>query len=350
MRLILVLPCIVIAISVVSNAFPTDDNTDDTLADDVGLRYGPQNGQRPFQQQPQRRPDATRAPALDPGCRIVYETKFEVEEVESVRQECRQWTENKCTTKTRPKCTPWTDNVCETKYRQKCRNWTDKECKDSWRNDCNERFKEECKEYNKDIQVPYEEDECNTRKERRCDKHWEEKAKGHKEWVDNPNSCKYYDVTDCNPVTKYRTESEKYTKCDDVPYQHCDRVKDTNCYDVPKQECNNEPWQDCHDVQRERCHQESWQDCQDYPREKCNDVHEKVPTQVAKQVPVRVCDGHGGGGLFDIREGLEEPEKDVEQFDQTREHVDSGLLQTKLPVGQKKAETDDKVSFTFADK
>merc|ERR1712077_111556 len=85
----------------------------------------------------------------------------------------------------------------------------------------------------------YEGDECTSRKERRCEKHWEEPIKGKKVWVDNPATCKYFDATDCRPVTKYRTEQERYTTCDQVPYEHCDRVKDTNCYQVPKQECKN---------------------------------------------------------------------------------------------------------------
>ena len=226
---------------------------------------------------------------LSPGCRIEYKTYYEVLEEESTRQECNTEYENRCTTKTKEKCTPWTDNVCTTKYRQKCRNWSEKKCTDSWRDECSQQTKEECNDNTRPVQVPYEEDECVTTQEKRCEKHWEEPIKGKKVWVDNPATCKYYDATECNPVTKYRTEQEKYTKCEKVPYQHCDKVKDTNCIDVPRQKCEDEPWQDCRDVQKQRCQPESWEDCQDYPKQVCKNIHAKIPRQVTKQVPIRVC-------------------------------------------------------------
>ena len=151
-----------------------------------------------------------------------------------------------------------------------------------------------------------------------------------------------------------------------MPYQHCDRVKDTTCRDVPRQECNDEPYQDCRDVQRERCVPESWQDCQDYPRQECKDIHQKVPKQVAVQVPIRVCgqsnqyDAGGqfdGTSLFDIRSD-NDPENDAEEFDYNKqqENIDPGLVQqtniieTKLPTGTKKAEEDDEIAFVFGDK
>merc|ERR1712064_266899 len=77
--------------------------------------------------------------------------------------------------------------------------------------------------------------------EKRCEKHWEETTPGKKVWVENPATCKWYDASQCAPVTKYRTEQEKYTQCSKVPYQHCDRVKDTNCRDVPQQKCDDVP-------------------------------------------------------------------------------------------------------------
>merc|ERR1712226_1833563 len=93
----------------------------------------------------------------------------------------------------------------------------------------------------------------------------------------------------CAPVTKYRTEQEKYTQCSEVPYQHCDRVKDTNCRNVPQQKCNDVPYQDCQNIQRERCVPESYQECDDVPEQKCRDEHKKTPRQVAKQIPIRVA-------------------------------------------------------------
>jgi len=292
MELFALLPLLIISIAGVSYTLPQND-----IAEEIAAKLVSEINKS----QDHRINDALPALGIGKGCRIKYETKFEIEEIESVRQECRQWTENKCTTKQRPKCTHVHDNVCETKYRQKCRHYSEKKCNDSWRNECVTREKDECDEYNRQIEVPYEEDECLTRKERRCEKHWEEPIVGTKVWVDDPATCKFYDTTDCKPVTKYRTETEKYTKCQKVPYQHCDRVKDTHCFDVPKQECHDEPWQDCHEVIRDVCVQESYQDCQDYPRRECKDVHEKIPKQVTVQVPIRVCDGGIDDGLLDTQ-------------------------------------------------
>jgi hypothetical protein len=164
-----------------------------------------------------------------------------------------------------------------------------------------------------------------------------------------------------------------------VPYQHCDRVKDTNCVDIPRQECIDVPYEDCHDVQRERCVQESFQDCQDYPRQECKFVHQKVPRQTAKQVPIRVCDNGGreqfsgngqqysgngqfdGTSLFDIRreDNIDYDAEEID-LDQTRENIDPGFLQP--PIAQTKLEgtnfpkepdnfqEDDELEFVFGDK
>ena len=80
-------PLFVLGIAVVGHTLPQKD-----IAEDIAARYIPQNGN---QNEQHRLPDAPRAPAPPPGpgCRIEYETKFDIEEVESTRQECRQFTE-----------------------------------------------------------------------------------------------------------------------------------------------------------------------------------------------------------------------------------------------------------------
>merc|ERR1711881_478818 len=136
-------------------------------------------------------------------------------------------------------------------------------------------------------------------------------------------------------------------------YEHCDRVKDTNCFQVPKQDCN--------DVPKEKCVQESWQDCQDYPRQECKDIHSKVPRQVAKQIPIRVCGDRrelynaepsfDGSGVFDVRSDGDEhdPEDDVETiaFGQQTEDTISIIKKGNANVANKE---DDVVGFVFSDK
>ena len=269
------------------------------------------------------------APNPGPGCTIEWTTYKEIFEEESTRRECNTIYENRCTTRTREKCTPWTDNVCTTSYREKCRNWTEKKCTDSWRDECSQKTKQECNDSTRPIQVPYEEDECVTTQEKRCEKHWEEPVKGKKVWVDNPATCKYYDTTDCNVVTKYRTEQESYTKCEDVPYQHCDRVKDTTCLDVPQEKCEDEPYEDCQDVQKQRCEPESWEDCQDYPKQVCKDIHAKVPRQSTKTIPIRVC-------------GNQKEVYDVEPNYKKSSDLDSNLDDDDLSENEKKYKNEEK--------
>jgi hypothetical protein len=272
-----ILRVLVIAMSVVCHTLPQND-----IAKNIAAKHGLQ----------EEKSEDHRITGPQYGCKIRYETKFEIQEIESVRQECNHYTETKCTTHTRPKCEHHHEKKCDTKYKEECRHYKEQECTDTWRSQCVTRSKEVCDFVVKEIQVPYVEDECITRQERRCEKHWEESIEGgivKKVWVDNLPTCKLYDATDCKPVTKHRQELTKERKCNQVPYQHCDRVKDTQCHLVPRKECKDIPYQDCRDVVIEVCNPESYQDCQDYPRRKCRDVHEKKPQQVTVQVPIRDC-------------------------------------------------------------
>jgi hypothetical protein len=337
------IPIFIVGLAVVCHTlpFPQED-----VENDVEPRYGVQSSN--INNQNHRLPDRPRAPAPNPGpgCRIEYETIYEIVEDETTSQKCQTEFKRRCETKLRQKCTPYTDTKCSTKYRQQCRNWTEKKCTDTWRNECSQQTKEECNENTRPIKVPYVEDECFTKKEKRCEKHWEERSPGKKVWVENTATCKYYDASECAPVTKYRTEQEKYTQCSKVPYQHCDRVKDTNCRNVPQQKCNDVPYQDCQNIQRERCVPESYQECDDVPEQKCRDEHKKTPRQVAKQIPIRVCGNHrtayneaeenfGNSNVFDIRttDG-HDPEDDAEviAFGQQKEKIDPGFLQQKEDV------------------
>jgi hypothetical protein len=86
MELFSLLPLLIISIAGVSYTLPQND-----IAEEIAAKLVPES----IKSQDHRLPDSLPAPALGTGkgCRIKYETKFEIEEVESVRQECRQWTE-----------------------------------------------------------------------------------------------------------------------------------------------------------------------------------------------------------------------------------------------------------------
>ena len=178
--------------------------------------------------------------------------------------------------------------------------------------------------------MPYEEDECTTRQERRCEKHWEETSEGRKVWVDNPATCKLFDTTDCHPVTKYRTGYLVDDVCHDVPVETCKQVKDTQCHDVPQTKCTKDPYQNCKDITVETCEQELWEDCQDYPRKQCKDIHEKIPKQVTIQVPVHDCHSRNtekirGNGVSDnvISNGLDNIVFEDSKIDS---HINNGII------------------------
>merc|ERR1712158_174772 len=152
--------------------------------------------------------------------------------------------------------------------------------------------------------------------------------------------------------------------------QECKDTWRNECTTKYREECNDVPYQDCYDVPKEKCVQESWQDCQDYPRQECKDVHSKVPRQVAKQIPIRVCGDRrelynaepsfDGSGVFDVRSDGDEhdPEDDVETiaFGQQKEKIDPGLFsqQTEDTISIIKKgnanNEDDVVGFVFSDK
>ena len=359
-----ILPILVVGLAVFCHTHPFRQ---EDAENDIQPRYGVQSN---VDIQNHRQPNRPLAPAPKPGpgCRIEYETIYETIEDVTFDTKCRTGYENRCQTRT--KCTTYIEPQFITKYRQQCRDWTEKKCTDSWRNDCSARSKEECKDNYRPVKIPYVEDECFTKKEKRCEKHWEEPTPGKKVWVENPATCKWYDASQCSPITKYRTEQEKYTQCSKVPYQDCKRVKDTNCIDVPKTECKDVPYQICIGIRRERC--EPVQECKDYPTQKCRDEHKKTPRQVAKQIPVRICGNRRtpytkhdqgnfrGSKVFDARTTDEnDPENDAEviAFGQQKEKVDPGLFQQKEDVesivkekskekeGDKKEADNDAISF-----
>jgi len=297
-------------------ALPTDINFSEKQPDAAGIKIA--------------RNEDHRIADNGEGCPIRYETRFEIQEIENVRIDCREWTETRCTTKTRPNCHHRHEIKCDTEYKEKCRNYVEQQCIDNWRTVCETTSNIVCKIQQKEIEVPYEEDECTTRQERRCEKHWEESSEGRKVWVDNPATCKLFDSTDCHSVTKYRKEYLADDVCHDVPVETCKQVKDTQCHDVPQTKCTKEPYQNCKDITVETCEQESWEDCQDYPRKQCKDIHEKIPKQVTIQVPVHDCHSrnaekiHGNGVLdYEISNGL-----DNIVFKDTKidPHINNGII------------------------
>ena len=198
----------------------------------------------------------------------------------------------------------------------------------------------------KEVNVPFLEEKCVTKQERKCNKHWEERGKGRKVWVDNPLTCQYFDVTDCQPIAKEKRELKREKVCNQLPSQHCDRVIEQQCRVVPKQTCNIVPYQDCKDVVTEVCKEESYEHCDFIPVQKCRVIHEKIPKQVTVEVPVRDC-----SDTFDkINRGQSKLEADQQKV--TKEKVINDDERVRFPTktlekSKKFKETDgnDEVKF-----
>ena len=69
----------------------------------------------------------------------------------------------RCTTKTRPNCHHRHEIKCDTEYKEKCRHYVEQSCIDNWRTVCETTSNIVCEVQQKEIEVPYEEDECTTR-------------------------------------------------------------------------------------------------------------------------------------------------------------------------------------------
>lgn len=178
-----------------------------------------------------------------------------------------------------------------------------------------------------EINVPFVEEKCAVKQERRCSKHWEEIEKGRKVWVDNPSTCKFYDITDCQPVTKERRELKRENICNQLPFQHCDRIMEQQCHFEPKQSCKDVPYENCNNIVTEICEEEYYEDCDYIPIQKCRVIHEKLPKQVTVQVPIQDC-SNGIDNGFDI------PFK-----------IDLNAVLSQQPIETKDVKTDDRVIF-----
>jgi len=264
---------------------------------------------------------------IEQNCKLRYETKFEIQEVENERTQCDDIVEKKCSSKTRPNCHLKQENRCNTQYKQECYEYKDQVCNDVWKNKCEIRHKEVCKLVVNEISVPFVEEKCAVKQERRCTKHWEEIENGRKVWVDNPSTCKFYDVTDCKPVTKERRELKRENICNQIPFQHCDRIMDQQCHFEPKQSCKDVPYQNCNNFVIEVCDDEYYEDCDYIPTQKCRVIHEKLPKQVTVQVPIQDC-SNGIDNGFDI------PFK-----------IDLNTILSQQPIETKAVQSDDSVIF-----
>jgi len=285
-------------------------------------------------QRPQNVPGKNAVKQLPAGCRLEYRV------VHSIVQ--KEETETKCTQKYR--------NVCTEKYQRICNPYQDKVCRQSYERKCNTLYRNNCYEAYRDVTEPWDTEECNYKKlciyimiiitiiilfcfigneetKKVCEQIWIDQGNAGKVWGDDPADCKYLKETKCRTVTKTRTVKQAYEKCDKVPYQ--------DCKDVPKQVCEL--------VTKERCNNKPYQDCKDVPYNDCQEVHKKVPHQISRRRPFKVCENLNDPYQLQQQDILDydlildareqdynyEYDDDVEDFDEFEtEQVNTGKLQS----------------------
>jgi len=262
-------------------------------------------------QRPQNVPGKNAVKQLPAGCRLEYRV------VHSIVQ--KEETETKCTQKYR--------NVCTEKYQRICNPYQDKVCRQSYERKCNTLYRNNCYEAYRDVTEPWDTEECNEETKKVCEQIWIDQGNAGKVWGDDPADCKYLKETKCRTVTKTRTVKQAYEKCDKVPYQ--------DCKDVPKQVCEL--------VTKERCNNKPYQDCKDVPYNDCQEVHKKVPHQISRRRPFKVCENLNDPYQLQQQDILDydiildareqdynyEYDDDVEDFDEFEtEQVNTGKLQS----------------------
>ena len=83
------LPLLLIAMSVVCHTLPQND-----IAENIAAKHELKiNSKQTQQNNKEEKSEDHRIAGPGQGCTIRYETKFEVQVVENIRQECNEWTE-----------------------------------------------------------------------------------------------------------------------------------------------------------------------------------------------------------------------------------------------------------------
>ena len=207
--------------------------------------------------------------------RIVYEEK----ETEKCKESCEK------------ECKP----VCHDTYQAKCETREEKTCVKKLVDECRDVDVSTCEEYPERVCIP-------TRKiemvdviktvwvketQKKCKSFWTTNENNVKIWVEDPNNCDEYltdvaknitqmeprhiDTTECNMVTKTRTNIKTMPVCEKVYKSDCTKtVTITTCMDVKETKC------------------------QDFgakvTKKDCVIIHEKIPKMVKEVRQITVCE------------------------------------------------------------
>ena len=134
--------------------------------------------------------------------------------------------------------------VCGEKYQKNCITYSEDKpvCKTILKPKCETRYRKKCVSNSRDIEEPYDTEECNSKEVEICDKIWIDKGNGVKEWADDPDTCQTLTKTVCHTVTKFRKVKDALQTIEEESYEHCQNVEENFCQiiKVEKEQCENE--------------------------------------------------------------------------------------------------------------
>merc|ERR1712087_447509 len=111
--------------------------------------------------------------------------------------------------------------------------YVDRECKTEYVTKYDSFKTEECStEYTTKYET-YTDTECQTKEEHVCEFHWSGSG-NHKEWVKNPDKCRYVPKETCHDVKKSRSKSVPQRVCKDIVNKKSRSEPVEKCFDVTK--------------------------------------------------------------------------------------------------------------------
>merc|ERR1739848_19987 len=196
------------------------------------------------------------------GCHTEYQTEWFNEYQEVEEPDCEGDVQD-CREEIREVCTPTTSWKCQTIQKRQCTPTTRRVCTEVIRT---ENVKSAgCSGDAQGLDVSTG-----------CQYKWEGKGENMR-WAVIPGTCNFENEAECF-FTPTPVNSQE---CEDVPDETCSLVPTEECGEVEDQVCVDKTEQICDQVQLQL---------------DCPIVHKKKPVRVSKGVPVRICNGNGGGG------------------------------------------------------
>jgi len=240
---------------------------------------------------PQVSLETTTLPPPKPGCHYEDIEFTELIEEEVLETKCHDVSKCVCKPKTEERCLTYKvdETICTEPLEKECKPITKKICEDITR----------------EIIVPIEEQECKKVDKKKCEYYWkcQNEDCSIKEWIENPDACTTFSVTECKFVVKNITETTSVKKERSTTIEFCESV--------PKKKCK------IAQVDKTHCTTETVEECLDKVEQKCIPIHKKVPKTVTTIKHIEKCGPAVDLGSNEIKEIMEDNKEIILDVRQT---------------------------------